>query len=57
MTVRALLDELSRRAADEALMAKAAADQRRVQDSRPDEWREYLGEGESWEAGTVDRIA
>lgn len=57
ITVRALLDELSRQASDEALMAQASASLGRLRDTDPDEWHEYVGEGEAWEAGTVDRIA
>lgn len=56
LTVRALLDELSRRAADEALMAQAAAEMARLRDSDPQEWSGYLDEGRSWEQGTVDRL-
>lgn len=57
ITVRALLDELSRRAADEALMSQAAADMVRLRDTDPHEWSEYVDEGRSWEGGTVDPIA
>ena len=57
VTVRVLLDELSRRAVDEALMSRARGDLARLRDTDPDGWRDYVGEGESWEAGTVDRIA
>lgn len=57
ITVRALLDDLSRRVADEALMAQAADVMTRLRDADAQEWQDYVGEGDSWEAGTVDRIA
>lgn len=57
ITVRALLDELSWQAADEALMAQASADLDRLRTSDPDAWRDYIDEGEAWEAATRDRIA
>jgi hypothetical protein len=56
LTVRALLDELSRKAADDAMMAQAGAEMDRLRDSDPDGWRGYLGEGLSWEKGTVERL-
>lgn len=57
MTVRALLDELSRHAADTALMEQAAADMARLRDSDPQQWADYLEEGRAWEEGTVERLA
>jgi hypothetical protein len=57
VTVRALLDELSRRAADEALMAQAAGAMARLSETDQQAWADYLDEGRLWEAGTVDRIA
>ncbi|MGQ0777536.1 MAG: hypothetical protein ACT4NY_24520 [Pseudonocardiales bacterium] len=56
LTVRALLDELSRQAADDALMAQAAAEMARLRDSDPQQWSHYLDEGGSWEQGTVERL-
>lgn len=56
LTVRALLDELSRHAVDEALMARATAEMARLRDSDPQEWASYLDEGQSWEQGTVERL-
>jgi len=56
LTVRALLDELSRHAADQALMAQAAAEMTRLRDSDPQEWTHYLDEGRGWEQGTVERL-
>jgi len=56
LTVRALLDELSRHAADEALMAQAAAEMAWLRDSDPQEWTRYLDDGRVWEQGTVERL-
>ena len=50
------MDELSRQAADEALMARAGADMTQLRDSDPQEWADYLDEGWSWEQGTVERL-
>lgn len=57
LTVRALLDELSRTAADDALMTKAASEMARLQESEPQEWVDYLDEGRVWEERTVERLA
>lgn len=56
MTVRALLDEMSRQAADEALMDQAAAQMLALRDGDPPEWESYLTEGFAWEQGTVERL-
>lgn len=56
MTVRALLEDLSRRAADDALMDQAAAQMRHLRDSDPDAWADYTQEGKAWEEGTIERI-
>lgn len=56
LTVRALLDDLSRKAADDALMEQAAAQMEHLRDSDPESWAEYLQEGAAWEEGTVERI-
>lgn len=57
LTVRALLDELSRQAADAALLEQAAAEMARLRESDPQQWAEYLDEGTAWEEGTVERLA
>lgn len=57
LTVRALLDELSRQAADAALLEQAAAEMTRLRESDPQQWAEYLDEGTAWEEGTVERLA
>lgn len=54
VTVRALLDEFSRRAADEALMERAAAEMARLREADPAAWAGYVDEGDSWERGTVE---
>src|ERR1039458_2177540 len=56
LTVRALLDDLSRKAADDALMEQAAAQMEHLRNNDPESWAEYLPEGAAWEEGTVERI-
>ena len=56
LTVRALLDDLSRKAADDALMEQAAAQMEHLRDSDPESWADYLREGSAWEEGTVERF-
>jgi len=56
MTVRALLDQLSRDVADTALMAQAARQMSQLRDADPDAWDEYLAEGRHWEEGTVESL-
>lgn len=56
LSVRALLDELSRQAADDALMDQAAAQMARLRESDPEAWNEYLDEGRGWEQGTVEQL-
>lgn len=56
LTVRALLDELSRKAADDALMERAAAEMRHLRDTDPAAWSEYVQEGTAWEEGAIERI-
>ncbi len=56
ITVRALLDDLSRKAADGALMEQAATQMRRLRDTDPASWAEYVQEGTAWEEGTLERI-
>lgn len=51
-----LLEDLSRRAADDALMDQAAAQMRHLRDSDPDAWADYTQEGQAWEEGTIERI-
>ncbi|MGQ0463807.1 MAG: hypothetical protein ACT4QG_00660 [Sporichthyaceae bacterium] len=56
-TVRALLDEYSRRVLDEELMRRAGAEMAALRDGNPREWDVYLAEGSAWEQGTVERLA
>lgn len=56
VTIRSLLEELSRKAVDDALMDQAAAQMRELRDSDPGSWAEYLREGAAWEQGTVEPI-
>jgi hypothetical protein len=56
LTVRALLDQLSREVADAALMEQAARQMSRLQTADPGAWDDYLGEGHRWEEGTVEPL-
>jgi hypothetical protein len=56
LSVRALLDDLSRRAADAALMEQAARQMTHLRDTDPDGWADYVAEGRAWEEGTIDPI-
>lgn len=55
-TVRSLLEELSRKAVDDALMQQVADQMERLRDHDPASWAEYLQEGAAWEQGTVEPI-
>jgi len=56
MTVRALLDQLSRQAADAALMDQAAQQMRQLREADPEAWNDYLAEGDEWEEATTERL-
>lgn len=56
LTVRALLDQLSREAADTALMEQAARQMSQLREAAPDAWNGYLAEGRHWEEGTVEPL-
>ena len=56
LTVRAVLDQLSREVADAALMEQAARQMTQLHDADPDGWNEYLAEGRHWDEGTVDPL-
>lgn len=56
LTVRALLDQLSREVADMALMEQAARQMSQLQETDPAVWDEYVAEGRGWEEGTVERL-
>ena len=56
VTVRALLDQLSREVADTALMEQAARQMYQLQRADPDAWADYLAEGHHWEEGTVEPL-
>jgi hypothetical protein len=56
LTVRALLDQLSREVADLAMMEKAAQQMSQMQETAPDAWDDYLAEGRQWEEGTVEPL-
>jgi hypothetical protein len=56
LTVRALLDELSRQAADAALLDQVQSQMSELRESDPKAWEDYLGEGRTWEEGTIERL-
>jgi hypothetical protein len=56
VSMRALLDELSRRAADAALMEQAARQMAQLREADPEAWADYVAEGRTWEEGAVDRL-
>jgi hypothetical protein len=56
ITVRALLDQLSRDALDSALLELAAQQMARLRVDDPNAWRDYVEEGRTWEEGTVEPL-
>jgi hypothetical protein len=56
ITIRSLLDELSRRALDATLMSQAGQQMARMRDTDPEAWADYLNEGREWEERTVERL-
>ncbi len=56
LTMRALLDQLSREVADTALMEQAARQMAQLREEDPHSWDEYLGEGRDWEERTVEPL-
>jgi len=56
LTVRALLDQLSREVVDMALMEQAARQMSRLQETDPDAWADYVAEGRRWEEGTAEHL-
>lgn len=56
LTVRALLDQLSREVADTALMDQAARQMAALHEADPDAWNDYVAEGRRWEEGTVEPL-
>lgn len=56
ISVRALLDDFSREAADAALMERAASEMATLRDADPAAWASYVDEGRSWEQSTIDPL-
>jgi len=56
LTVRALLEQLSRQVADTALMEQAARQMSQLHEADPDAWDEYLADGQRGEEGAVERL-
>jgi hypothetical protein len=56
LTVRTLLDQLSREVVDTALMEQAARQMSQLHDTDSDAWDDYIAEGRLWEQGTVEPL-
>jgi hypothetical protein len=56
VTVRALLDQLSREVADAALMEQAARQMSLLREADPDAWDDYLAGGRGWEERTIEPL-
>lgn len=56
MSVRALLDQLSRQVADATLMDQAADQMRLMRETDPQAWNDYLAEGQRWEQTTIEPL-
>ncbi len=56
LTVRALLDQLSREVADATLMELAARQMAQLREADPEAWNDYLVEGHHWEEATVEPL-
>lgn len=56
LTVRGLLDRLSREVADAALMEQAARQMVQLHEADPNAWNDYLAEGHRWEEGTSEPL-
>lgn len=56
MSVRALLDELSRTALDAAEMDRVAQQMNELREAEPETWAEYAREGSGWEESTAEPL-
>lgn len=56
LTVRALLDQLSREVADTAMMELAARQMYQLEEADPNAWNDYLAEGRHWEERTAEPL-
>ena len=56
VTVRALLDQLSREVADTVLMEQAGRQMSQLREADPGAWNDYLAEGRLWEEGTIEPV-
>ena len=56
VTVRALLDQLSREVADSVLMEQAGRQMSQLRDADPAAWDDYLADGRHWEEGTTEPV-
>lgn len=56
ISVRALLEQLSRQVSDATLMEQAALQQHQLRETDPQAWEDYLAEGEHWEHATIEPL-
>jgi hypothetical protein len=56
ISVRALLEQLSRQVADATLMEQAAQQMHQLRETDPQAWNDYLAEGAHWEQVTIERL-
>jgi len=56
LTVRTLLDQLSREVADTALMDQVGRQMSQLHAADPDAWNDYVAEGGRWEEGTAEPL-
>lgn len=56
MTMRSLVDELSRAAADQAHLSRAGREMAAVRDQDPQSWQDYLDDGRDWDQGSSDPV-
>lgn len=56
VTLRALLEDLSRQAEDAAALSQVGREMSRVREGDPAAWADYLEEGRAWEEGMRERL-
>ncbi len=56
VTVRALLDQLSREVSDSALMENAGRQMSQLREADPGAWNDYVAEGRHWEERTIESL-
>ena len=56
VTVRTLLEQLSREVADSALMEQVGRQMSQLREADLGAWNDYLAEGRHWEEGTIEPV-